>query len=287
MQHGFHLAGIVPVASRPLDFELPWSDCLVPLAPNFFAVERAILECAYAGCETIWVICNDDTTPIIRHRIGDFIQDPVWIGRRNKYPSQSRRPISIYYVPISQKDWFKQNCTSWSIVHGAATAYSISNSMSRWLAPKKYYVAFPHGVYEPAEIRAHRLKISDEDNVCLAHQGKTILDGKLLGFTFGEKELRQFMKLFKERENEFLSGEDLENRKEYFTEDFSLDILVEDVIIDKELELKWFYEIDSWDAYCNFLASPERKQLGHPGQLIISYREWNPIGIDLEEDSYD
>ena len=89
----------------------------------------------------------------------------------------------------------------------------------------------------------------------------------------------------KEKENDFLSGEDLENREEYFTEDFSLDKLVEGVIIDKEIELKWFYEIDSWDAYCDFLSTEERKSLQHPGRLIISYREWNPIGINIEEDS--
>jgi hypothetical protein len=67
-----HLAGIVPVVTKQMDFQLDWHDCLMPIAPNFYAIERAVLECAYAGCKTIWIVANDDTTPLVRHRIGDF-----------------------------------------------------------------------------------------------------------------------------------------------------------------------------------------------------------------------
>lgn len=41
-----HLAGIVPVVTKPMDFQLDWHDCLMPIAPNFYAIERAVLECA-------------------------------------------------------------------------------------------------------------------------------------------------------------------------------------------------------------------------------------------------
>ena len=78
----FHLAGIVPVAGQPLDFKMDWHDSLMPIAPDYLAVERAVFECAWAGCETIWIVANDDMTPLIRHRLGEWVQDPVWIGRR-------------------------------------------------------------------------------------------------------------------------------------------------------------------------------------------------------------
>ena len=83
-----HLAGIVPVVTKSMNFQLDWHDCLMPIAPNFYAIERAVLECAYAGCNTIWIVANDDTTPLVRHRIGDFIQDPIWLKRKSKFPSQ-------------------------------------------------------------------------------------------------------------------------------------------------------------------------------------------------------
>ena len=55
----FHLAGIVPIAGQKLDFDFPWHDCLQPINKNYLAAERAVLECAYAGCETIWMICRE------------------------------------------------------------------------------------------------------------------------------------------------------------------------------------------------------------------------------------
>ena len=77
----FHLAGIVPVAGKALDFNFPWHDCLQPIAQNYLAVERAVVECAYAGCETIWIVCHDDMQPLIRYRLGEYIQDPVYLFR--------------------------------------------------------------------------------------------------------------------------------------------------------------------------------------------------------------
>jgi len=50
------------------------------------------------------------------------------------------------------------------------------------------------------------------------------------------------------------------------------------------VELPWFYPIDSWDNYCTYMASEERKEIRHPGRLVISYREYSPIGRDVEKD---
>ena len=50
----FHLAGVVPVAGPSLDFGFPWHDSLQPISENYLAVERCIVECAYAGCDRDW-----------------------------------------------------------------------------------------------------------------------------------------------------------------------------------------------------------------------------------------
>lgn len=65
----YHLAGIIPVAIVPLDFKMPWNDALMPIAPNFCAIERSVYECAQAGCETIWIICNSEIIPLMRRRV--------------------------------------------------------------------------------------------------------------------------------------------------------------------------------------------------------------------------
>ena len=36
----------------------------MPIAPNYTLLENAVYECAWAGCETIWIICNDDVAPL-------------------------------------------------------------------------------------------------------------------------------------------------------------------------------------------------------------------------------
>ena len=79
----FHLAGIIPTAGQPMDFNFPWHDCLVPISSDFLAIERAVLECATVGCETIWVVCHSDMQPLLKHRLGESVQDPVWISRKH------------------------------------------------------------------------------------------------------------------------------------------------------------------------------------------------------------
>ena len=139
-----HVAGIVPVAGREDKFGFEWPDSMMPLAENYTCIERSVLECAYAGCKTIWVICNDDTSPVIKHRLGEYVYDPVWYSRKEKFPKESRRIIPIFYVPIHAKDVNKRDCLAWSIVYGALTAFKIGASLSQWVAPHKYYVSFPY-----------------------------------------------------------------------------------------------------------------------------------------------
>ena len=72
-----HLAGIIPVSGVKSDFNMPWHESLMPIAPGYLAVERAVVECAYAGCDTIWIVCGDDVEPLIRYQVGEVVQDPT------------------------------------------------------------------------------------------------------------------------------------------------------------------------------------------------------------------
>ena len=48
------------------------------------------------------------------------------------------------------------------------------------------------------------------------------------------------------------------------------------------LNVPWYYKIDNWDGLCNFLGSEHTKELDKP--FNIGYHEWNPIGVDNEEE---
>ena len=84
----------------------------MPIAPGYTALEHSIYECAMAGCHTIWVIASEDVSPLARKRIGDYVQDPVFLGRKGKYPSKDRRPVPIFYVPL--KDRYQSS--AWALI---------------------------------------------------------------------------------------------------------------------------------------------------------------------------
>ena len=288
----FHLAGIVPVAGQSLGFDFPWHDSMMPIAPDYLAVERAVLECAYAGCETIWVVCNDDMQPLIRHRLGDVIYDPISLGRRYApVPADERKPITIYYVPVHPKDRDKRDCLAWSVLYGALSAYHISNFISKWITPDRYYAAFPYGVYNPSILREHRKSISSRRDFFLSFKNKTIRDGEYLGFTFDAEGFFRFRNTVRREGTgarvpgqKGIPKENLPLQERWSARYFSLDKVFKSATLEGavKINLPWYSRIDSWEKFCDYAGSSNSKRLTRPEKCILSYKEWNPIGIDNE-----
>tara|TARA_R110000824_G_scaffold281702_2_gene470009 strand:- start:55 stop:951 length:897 start_codon:yes stop_codon:yes gene_type:complete len=288
---GFHLAGIVPVAGPTHDFNFDWHDSLMPISQNYTAVERSVMECAWAGCETIWIVCNDDMTPLIRHRLGEWVQDPVWYGRSLEInPSLHRKPIPIYYVPIHPKDRKRVDSYSWSVLYGALTAYWISKQMSQWIIPDKFYVSFTYGIYPPIVVRKHRKTISSTRTFALSYNGKTVKDNEYLGFTFDSQDFINCRKTVRQEgtrlwknSGEEIPTEKLPLEKRWSSRNFTLDKVFKSVIIEDEpIQLDWYYNIDCWDGYCSYIGSDKRWEIQRPNKEILNYHEWNGIGIDEE-----
>ena len=262
-----------------------------PIGPDYLAVERAVLECAWAGCETIWLVCNDDMQPLIRSRLGEYIIDPVSLGRLNKYPSESRRKVPIYYVPIHPKDLGKRDCLAFSALYGALTSYHVSNKISKWVSPSRYYVAFPYGLYDPSLLREHRLDISSDKAFFLSSDGKTVADGEYLGFTFDGEEYKQYKRVITEEGTgyrpsgaKFRDESVLPSEKRWSAVHFNLDIVFRSAKIAeaKVVELPWYDNIDSWQGLKDYLGSD--RELEKPDKLILSSRQWNKIGEGIEEE---
>tara|TARA_R110000824_G_scaffold5670_11_gene26150 strand:+ start:8527 stop:9381 length:855 start_codon:yes stop_codon:yes gene_type:complete len=281
-----HLAGIVPVAGQPLDFGMPWHDCLIPIAQNYLAVERCVVECAAAGCDSIWVVCNDDMQPLIKHRLGEYVQDPVWVLRKFEYDQSGyQKPIPIYYVPIHPRDRNKRDCLSWSVLYGAWTAKRITGGLSTYLAANKYYVSFPYGVYDPNLVRAYRKEISSAESFFLSFNNKTIIDGEYLGFAFDNEIYDKLSAEVREKSTGLFRNEE---RKEKLSLDerfsyrfFSIQDVFESLTLEgaKLHEVSNYYNIDNWQEYCRYIGnvgfSVER-----PKESLLNYKEWNGIGID-------
>ena len=263
-----HLAGIVPVAGADFDFGFDWHDSLMPIEKNYTAIERAVYECAMVGCHTIWIVANNDMQPLLKKRIGEWIQDPVWYGRTyDRYPTESRKEIPIYYVPVHPKDRDRRDSLGWSVLYGAYVSYTTSNSLSSWLTPHKYYCAFPYGVYEPNELRKYRTQIATtESNILVEHDGKTVKDNEYLGFTFtGEdfKNCRNHVNKTTTRgyyppdPGEKYPSKRLPIQERWSAKEFDLKTVFKHLTIEKKeiISLSWYFPIDSWGSYKEYMAS--------------------------------
>ena len=281
-----HVAGIVPVAGLKSDIDLPWHASLMPIGPDYLAIERAVVECAYAGCNTIWIVCNDDVTPLIRHRLGEKIQDPVYTHRHFQYNKNDvKRPIRIYYVPLSVRDINKRDNLAWSAMYGAKTAHSIIKKISKWLTPDKFYVSWPYGHYNPAAPRPHRRTILEGD-FALSYDNCSARDGLYLGMTLT---LAQIDLLFSQvREKSSGLWVDPEDRTQMLSKEerFSYrNLSLAEVFESLEMasytydHVEEYDSLDCWSDYCSFLAT--RPSTSRP--KLLKYSEWNEIGIDEED----
>ena len=290
----FHLAGIVPVAIKPLDFNMPWHDSLMPIAPDYLAVERAIYECGIAGCETIWVVCHKETTPLIRHRLGDYILDPTinFSLLRNYYKraEEHLKRIPIYYLPIHPKDRDIRDGLTWSIIYGYKKAYHVSRLFSRWATPSKYYVAFPYGVYSPSFVKQGRKIISSKESVWFrTPDGRTAKEGAYTGFSFDTWEYSGYRESFLNAEtrrwksgkweNGKFVGEELPPEERYNGDTISLETFLESAEQKNVFDLDWYHDISSWEEYTNYLGSEDSKKVKRP-KFGFKYTEYNPLAHD-------
>ena len=285
--HNFNLVGIVPTAAQPLDFNFPWHDSLQPIGKDYLAVEKAVFDCAMAGCKTIWIVCSKDMQPLIRYRMGDYIIDPYELNLTTRFANYpKRKEISIYYVPVHPKDTNRRDSFSWSIITGAQAAYWAARKISKWTTPDRYFVSFPYGMYNSYALEKSRRQINKPRPFFASHEGKTFKDGEYLPFTFDAEDFIAARKKFRKSEvksqdkdkKSIPAGEKWSGRS--FTHDFVFsDIKEKEAHV---MELSWYYDISGWDKLKKWLNSDN--SLDKPKEIILSYSEWNPIGVDNEQE---
>ena len=252
-----HIAGVIPISGIDSDINAPVGPALLPISLNYLAIERAVVECAYAGCDTIWIVCDDDTKPLIRHALGEYIYDPVYASRtRALFPKEHRRLIKLYYVPVASR-FYKQKSIWLSVLSGCLTSKKISAGMSKWLKPTKYYVSFPVGVYDPECVKAHRQAIRSGKDVCLHYEGQTIATNHFLGASFTPATLNNAVEKYS---HDRFSGRPLKMFES--TSNFA------------ELDVDHYIDITTWSAYIEALS------LSLVKPALIPAKELNGIAVD-------
>ena len=262
-----HLAGIVPVANLKTDFNLPTPEVLAPIGPDFTAVQKSVFECAMAGCNTIWIVANDDLAPIVKNIVGEWTYDPVYFERMSAFSSEQRREIPIYYVPIHPKDRDRRDSYGWSVLYGAYSAWKVADKISSWLTPQKYFVSFPMAIYDVYKIREYRKLINhNTNNFFLSYDGETVKNNKPIAFTFTGEDFKQCRRsVNKQTTREYLppSGDHpyptqkLPLNQRWSARHFNLQAIFEKVSENHatKIEVEWYYDMSKWDEYCSFLGS--------------------------------
>ena len=242
----------------------------MPIAKDYLAIERSVLECAYAGCETIWIVCNEDVQPLVKSRLGDYILDPVFATNKfKKHPSDFQKHIPIFYVPIHPKDRLKRNSTAWSILYGANSAYFVSKKISRWVTPDRYYVSFPWGVYDPGVVREHRKGISSKEKITLCNNSTSVVQGEYLGFTFDAEDFFELRDIFKENYKNLGRGVQKTKLEELFCY-LNCDNRI-------EIQVPWYSRIDNWEDYSTYVGSKNSKLLIPVSTFILKRKLLNKI----------
>ena len=238
-----HIAGIIPVAGLALDFNFPWHDCLMPVGKDYHAIERAINTAALAGCDTIWIVLDRSTQPIIRKKVGEWIYDPKFVWQHPS-PFIKKREIPIYYTPIKSKDKSKRDSSGWSALYCTKVARYVSMKISKWVTPASYLIVSPYGIIDDEIIKDSRSLIKSGKSIAFADQHGSFKDNNPLPFTINDVDRLSALKHAKEN----YSGKDSgKTWNEVFEK--------VDVSNYKIIQPNWSYNISSWAGYAGFMSS--------------------------------
>jgi hypothetical protein len=264
----FHLAGIIPAISTNKKFGFPWNDLLTPIGGEYSLLHNSVMACAYAGCETIWIICYAESIKYFKNVLSNYITDPISIDR-SQYSSRSHhKSIPIYYVPVPHNFKNRRDSIPWAIMHGCYVSYVTSFKISRWVLPDKFFVSFPNVFFDSRPLRQHRRQISSRDNIVLSHNEESVWDNKYLPFTFGEEEYFKLKEIYREHVKEASLTLSVEKEKKSFFRKISLDKIFKKSIIESEeskrIKINNYYEFDQWNDFLHFFRSKDATTLRLP-----------------------
>jgi len=276
------MPAIIPVSGMTSEFGMEWDSCLMPVGPNYTAIEAAVYECLHTGCTSIWIVANDDIAPLLRQRLGEYATDMETINRGTfaTYGSGKHREVPIYYVPIHPRHRDKVDNYAWSALWGCNVSYWIKTMFSRWSQPDRYYISFPMGMMDPKEVYEHRVALKKGDSYYFSHEGKTIKDGIPLSFAITPEEWRRAKHVITTNSSVWKpSGNEMPSEKLPVEERLqSLKYDLQDVFGDATdgtiQDIKSFYNLTTWSGYVKLVSSELGSRTRRPVNTVM-YRGKN------------
>jgi hypothetical protein len=228
------------------------------------------LECAIAGCSSIFVIAEKRHIPLLKAVVGTYVEDPILAQLPVEFKYNFSMRIPIWYSSVPVRDVGRRDCYGWSILSAANLANKVSCSLSQGAVPEKFYVAFHQSIYSPWRLQKSRKKIKSSDlNWFVSSDGKTIKDGAAFGFTFLPEDLSRFLKEFRIKDQGTWIGtgmHDLVRRpigERNLGRNLGLDEVFESARIEDAVvhECPKIYDISEWAGYVEYMSSPHHYKM--------------------------
>jgi len=247
VKKSFNLAGIIPIAGYVNEYDTIWPDYLNPLNKGYYPFHKSVMECAFAGCDTIWIVCNHDYMNIIKKFIGHSVIDPVTYDRvyitKSGKKVYKRKTIPIMYVAMDNK--YLLSCTiPFSALYGAYSVKKLSNKISKWLKPDRYFISFMNQQYSVNKLFEIREQIKNEKPFFVSHNGKTVLDDCPSAFTIDNDDLFNILKWSKIKNNSSL--------QQVFGK-----IKTEDSYL---FEPEYCFDTKTWEGFREYMGSPHTEK---------------------------
>ena len=266
------MPAIIPVAGMTSEFGMEWDASLIPVGPNYTALEATVYECLHAGCSSIWIVANDDVAPLLRHRLGEWATDidSIQRGTYVRFGTEKHQEVPIYYVPIHPRHRGKIDNYAWSAIYGVNVAYWVMTKLGRWTQPHQYYISFPMGMLDPKEVLSHRSLLRKNAPFYFSHQGKTVKDGLPLSFILDPEEWRRAKHIITtnasvwKAPDEGMPTEKLPPEERLISRGYGLNEVFGGGPNDNEQEMKSFYDLTTWPGYVKFISSEQGKKTKRP-----------------------
>jgi len=267
-----NMPAIIPVAGMTSEFGMEWDASLIPVGPNYTALEATVYECLHAGCSSIWIVANDDVAPLLRHRLGEWATDidSIQRGTYVRFGTEKHQEVPIYYVPIHPRHRGKIDNYAWSAIYGVNVAYWVMTKLGRWTQPHQYYISFPMGMLDPKEVLSHRSLLRKNAPFYFSHQGKTVKDGLPLSFILDPEEWRRAKHIITtnasvwKAPDEGMPTEKLPPEERLISRGYGLNEVFGGGPNDNEQEMKSFYDLTTWPGYVKFISSEQGKKTKRP-----------------------
>jgi len=264
-------------------FGMPWPDALQVISSRFTLMQRAIYECACAGCKSIWVAVEPEYFDLYKHFVKDSLEDPYNL-LINKFQygitKKAKMEIPIYFTPTMPKDVKARKSQAWSIITAARSANRIFATIAEESKPLRFYVAFTNGIYNEDALLHDRPLLCAKSPFHFSFQKKTFKDDLPLGFTFTQDELKEAIKYVRVNstglyriKDEYLNNNDpsLPSREklERISKEDRIDakkLTVSEVFNHVDLSgeryysLDWLYDIREYEDWDKYIVSKKKKK---------------------------